>query len=264
MLRTKPKMALVKAVTLDTRVLGSGPTAVLVHGGSGPQLTWEMQTPLAQRWQLVIPSRRGFNDSPPGERQDFENDAADLLPLLTPEAHLVGFSYGGLGALIAAGQPPDLVRSLTIIETPLFSIARGDPDIERFEQLSNEFLANGLDARSEVLEQFLPAAALPGPSSGPLPPDVEADIRLARGGRRPGEARPDLRAIRQAEVPVLVVSGNHLPPIERLCDLLAEELNGGRAVIEGRGHAIPRADGFNDRLEAHWSAAEAARSSSPR
>ena len=248
----------VKAVTLDTRVLGSGPRAVLVHGGSSPQRTWELQTPLAERWQLVIPSRRGFNDSPPAERQDFENDACDLLPLLTPTAHLVGFSYGGLGALIAAGQRPDLLRSLTIIETPLYSIARGDDGIERFEQLSNEFLADGLDARSEVLDQFLRAAALPGPASGPLPPDVEAEIRLARGGRRPGEASPDLRAIRQAEVPALVVSGDHLPPLERLCDLLAEELNGERAVIAGRGHAIPRADGFNDRLEAHWSAAELA------
>jgi pimeloyl-ACP methyl ester carboxylesterase len=228
-----------------------------VHGGSGPQRTWEMQSPLAERWQLVIPSRRGFNDSPPAERQDFEDDAADLLPLLSPVAHLVGFSYGGLGALLAAGQRPDLVRSLTIIETPLYSIAGGDGEIERFERLSNEFLADGLDARPEVLEEFLPAAALPGPASGPLPPDIEAEIRLARGGRRPGEASPNLEAIRQAGLPVLVVSGDHLAGLETLCDLVAEALDGERAIIAGRGHAIPRADGFNDRLEAFWSAAEA-------
>ena len=191
------------AVALDTRVLGSGPRAVLVHGGAGPQRTWEMQPPLAERRQLVIPSRRGFDDSPPTDRQDFEHDAADLIALLPPRAHLVGFSYGGLGALIAAAQRPDLVTSLTIIEAPLFSVARGDPEVDRFEQLSNEFLAHGLDARPEVLEEFLPAAALPAPGSGPLPPDVEAELRLARGGRRPGEARPDLDAIRRAKVPVL-------------------------------------------------------------
>jgi pimeloyl-ACP methyl ester carboxylesterase len=249
----------VASVTLDTRVLGSGPRAVLVHGGAGPQRTWEMQPPLAERWQLVIPSRRGFGRSPPPERQDFEHDAADLLPLLAPGAHLAGFSYGGLGALIAAGRRPDLVRSLTVIETPLFAIAPGDPGIERFERLSDEFLADGLDARPEVLAEFLPAAALPAPAAGPLPPDVEAELRLARGGRRPGEALPDLDAIRRAGLPVLVVSGDHLAAIERLCDVLAEAVGGERAVIRGRGHAIPRADGFNERLEEFWAAAESAR-----
>jgi len=216
-----------------------------------------MQSPLAERWQLVIPSRRGFDDSPPTERQDFEDDAADLLPLLSPISHLVGFSYGGLGALIAAGQRPDLVRSLTVIETPLFSLALGDAEIARFERLSNEFLADGLDARPEVLDEFLAAAALRAPESRSLPPDVESEIRLARGGRRPGEANPNLEAIREAGLPVLVASGDHLPELERLCDLVAAALDGERAVIAGRGHAIPRADGFNGRLEAFWSAAEA-------
>lgn len=245
------------AKALDTRVLGSGPRAVLVHGGAGPQRTWELQSPLAERRQLVIPSRRGFDNSPPTNRQDFEHDGADLLPLLVPRAHLVGFSYGGLGALMAAAKRPNLVTSLTIIEAPLFCIARGDPEVDRFEQLSNEFLADGLDARPEVLERFLPAAALPAPGSGPLPPDVEAELRLSRGGRQPGEARPDLDAIRRAKVPVLVISGDHLPAIERVCDRLADALAGDRAVITGRGHAIPRADGFNERLGAFWTIAEA-------
>jgi len=247
----------IQAVALDTRVLGTGPRAVLVHGGAGPRTTWAMQGPLAERRQLVIPSRRGFDGSPAAARQDFDHDAADLLPLLSPAAHLVGFSYGGLGALLAAAHRPDLIRSLTIIETPLFSIARGDEEVERFERLSDEFLAEGLDARQEVLEEFLPAAALPAPASGPMPPEVEAEIRLARGGRQPGEAEPELQAIRAAGVPVLVVSGDHLAAVETLCDRLAEALGGERAVIGGRGHAIPRADGFNDRLQSFWTAAEA-------
>jgi pimeloyl-ACP methyl ester carboxylesterase len=243
-------------VELDTRVLGSGPKVVLVHGGAGPRRTWELQQPLAGRWQLVIPSRRGFDASPPAERQDFDHDAADIEPLLVPSAHLVGFSYGGVGALIAAGRQPDRVRSLTVIEAPLFAIGRGDAGIDHFERVSNEFLAEGLEARPEVLGEFLPAAALPAPAAGALPPDIEAELALARGGRPPGEARPDLEAIRLAGIPVLVVSGAHLEAIERLCDRLAAQLAGERAVIGGHGHAIPRADGFNERLEAFWTAAE--------
>lgn len=48
---------------------------ILVHGGAGAELTWEMQDQLAARWTLVIPWRRGFGPSPPAERQDFEVDA---------------------------------------------------------------------------------------------------------------------------------------------------------------------------------------------
>ena len=59
-------------------------------------------------------------------------------------------------------------------------------------------------------------------------------------------------------MPVLVISGAHLPAIDRLCDVLAGLLEAQHVVIGGRGHAIPRADGFNDRLTAFWSAAEAA------
>jgi pimeloyl-ACP methyl ester carboxylesterase len=250
-------MSGVRAVALDVRVLGSGPSAVLVHGGSGPELTWERQEPLADGRRILIPSRRGFGSSPSTGRHDFDNDAADLLPLLEPAAHLVGFSYGGLGALIATAWRPELVTSLIVIEAPVFSIARGDPDVDHFEAISDEFLADGLDARPEVLEEFLPAAALPGPSAGPLPPDVEADLRRARGGRPAGEAVPDLEAIRRAGMPVLVISGDHLPAIERVCDRLAEAVGAERAVLAGHGHAIPRAAGFNERVAAFWSAAEA-------
>ena len=131
--------------------------------------------------------------------------------------------------------------------------------MDRFEQVSNEFLADGLDARLEVLESFLPAAALPAPGSGPLPPDVEAEGRVSAAAGDRVRQRPDLDAIRRAKVPVLVVSGDHLPAIERVCDRLADALAGDRAVIAGRGHAIPRADGFNERLEAFWTIAEARR-----
>jgi pimeloyl-ACP methyl ester carboxylesterase len=230
---------------------------VLVHGGARPEQNWRLQETLAARWQLVIPNRRGFGGSPPTDRQDFENDAADLVPLLEPGTHLVGFSYGGLGALMVTGQRPELIRSLTVIEAPLFTIARGDAGVDHFERVSNEFLADGLEARPEVLEECLPAAALPGPSAGPLPPEAEEDLRRAHGGRPPGELEPDLEAIRRAEVPVLVVSGDHMPAMERLCDRLAAAVGGQRAVIGGHGHAIPRADGFNELLEAFWSGAEA-------
>jgi alpha-beta hydrolase superfamily lysophospholipase len=98
---------------------GSGPAVLLLHGGAGPELTWDRQMQLAQRWSLIIPTRRGFPRSAPAPRQDFEVDAEDVARLMTNRTHLVGFSYGGLGVTLAAEQDPERVRSLTLIETPL-------------------------------------------------------------------------------------------------------------------------------------------------
>ena len=96
---------------------GSGPAILLLHGGSGPELTWDRQMELAQRWSLIIPTRRGFAPSAaaPG---DLEADAEDVDRLLTKRTHLVGIAYGGLVAALAAQRNPQAVRSLTLIEAP--------------------------------------------------------------------------------------------------------------------------------------------------
>jgi hypothetical protein len=63
------------------------------------------------------------------------------------------------------------------------------------------------------------------------------------------EAEPDLAAINAAGVPSLVVSGNHHPGLEAVCDALAGRLGARRERVEGARHAAQRAPGFNDVLE---------------
>src|SRR5262249_15361398 len=101
---------------------GEGAEVLLVHGGASPATTWPGLRSLGDRWTLAIVHRRGFPPSPPppGGRQDFDRDAADLMPLLDRRPHVVAHSYGALGALIAAARRPAQVRSLTLIEPPLF------------------------------------------------------------------------------------------------------------------------------------------------
>ena len=66
--------------------------------------------------------------------------------------------------------------------------------------------------------------------------------------RRPWEA--DIRFDALDGVPSLVVSGGHSPLHEATCDVLAQRLNGERAVIRGRGHAVQRTgEEFNRALE---------------
>jgi pimeloyl-ACP methyl ester carboxylesterase len=236
---------------------GSGPEVVLVHGGASPERTWGALRGLAERWTLVIPRRRGYPPSPPG-RHDFECDAEDLAPLLRSGAHLVTHSYGGLGALIAAGRDPDRVLSLTEIETPLFCVARGDPEVDEFERLSNEFLTRGMETEPEALRRFLRLAGAEVPETGPLPPQVVAGVQRAHGGRLPGEARPDLARLKAAGVPALVVSGEHSTAIERISDAVARELGAQREVFPEAGHFAQEAPGFSARLEEHLEAAQLA------
>jgi pimeloyl-ACP methyl ester carboxylesterase len=230
---------------------GNGPEILLVHGGASPDATWGALAPLRARWTLASAYRRGYTPSPPplDGRQDFEIDAADLLRLLTSRPHVVAHSYGVIGALIATAQRPQDVRSLTLIEPPLYYLVSRDPEIERLERIGDAVLTEGLDADPETLRAFLRMAGAPGVDDGPLPEAVANGVRRAHGGRLPGEARPALDRIREAAVPSLVASGDHTPGIERICDALAAVLGAERLVAPGAGHFVAAAPGFAERLE---------------
>ena len=230
---------------------GEGPEVLLVHGGASPHTTWGALAPLAARWTLAYVHRRGYPPSPPRPdgRNDFDVDAADVASLLGSRPHVVAHSYGVLGSLLAAGREPERVRSLTLIEPPLYFVAAGDPEVERLERAGNEVLTHGLDADPAVLREFLRIAGAQDVDDGPLPDHVAHGVRRAHGGRLPGEARPDLERIRAAGVPALVASGDHAEGLERICDALATALDAQRLVAPGAGHFVAAAPGFADRLE---------------
>jgi pimeloyl-ACP methyl ester carboxylesterase len=229
---------------------GTGPEVLLVHGGASPQTTWSGLEHLSRRWTLAFPYRRGYEPSPPPPdgRQDFEGDAADLEPLLDRRPHLVGHSYGGVSAALAAIRRPARVRSLTLIEPALF-LPPDDPEVARFARLGDEFLANGLATEPTRLREFLTISGAPVPAEGPLPEDVVRGVRRAQGSRPPSEAHPPLEILREAGIPSLVASGNHHPAIERMCDAVAAALAAQRLICPGAGHFVAAAPGFADQLE---------------
>ena len=228
---------------------GSGPEVLLVHGGASPATTWSSLSPLRERWTLVVVHRRGYPPSPPpDERQDFEVDAADLLPLLDGRPHVVAHSYGGLAALIAAARRPTKVRSLTLIEPPVYLLPE-DPEVARLKRLGDAVLLHGLDAEPAMLREFLRLAGAPVVGEGPLPEDVARGVHRAHGGRLPGDAELRLDVLRDAGIPALVASGAHAEGLERICDALAEELRARRLVAPGAGHFVAAAPGFAAGLE---------------
>lgn len=235
---------------LAVRTVGRGPRVLLVHGGVGPELSWRDQEPLAARWRLDIPWRRGFGDSPPAERQDFEVDAADVADLLADEpAHCVGFSYGGVGLALAAARAPDRLLSLTLIEPALFALALDRPEVQELMALAAAYTGADPAARERARAEFEAIAQIDVTGRPEIARAFEETRRLAPGLRPPAEARPDLAAVAAAGVPALVVSGSHHPAIEAVCDALADGLEAQRLALPGGGHAVQRAAGFNERLE---------------
>jgi pimeloyl-ACP methyl ester carboxylesterase len=236
--------------TVALRRTGHGPEILMVHGGASPAATWKGLERLAQRWTLAIVYRRGFDPSPPPSsgRQDYDEDATDLAPLLDNYPHLIAHSYGAVGAVIAAIRDPARVRSLTLIEPALHLL--DDPDTARFKHIAESFLTNGLDTDPPILREFLHIAGSPVPAHGPLPDHVVNAVRRARGSRSPFEARPPLRRLRTASIPSLIASGGHANVIERNANAVADELGAQRIIAPGAGHFVAAAPGFATQLEA--------------
>jgi pimeloyl-ACP methyl ester carboxylesterase len=232
---------------------GSGPRVLLVHGAlASGESAWRRQQPLAERWTLAVPSRRGYVPNPPADVSDFERDADDIAELLGAGAHLVGHSYGGLISALAAAQRPAAVWSLCLLEPATMALLRGDPDVERDAE-EHARRQRTVDDPREFLVGFLamigsPAAEPPDP----LPPELAQHTRLLMGERPPFDADLPTAALASAEFPKLVVSGGHDPTQERICDATAAAIGAERAQLFGAGHLVPRADGCNELLEQLW------------
>jgi pimeloyl-ACP methyl ester carboxylesterase len=103
---------------------GRGETIVFVHGTLLDHRCWDgVAARLRRHFETVAYSRWGHypaRDASPPERYSVEQHAADLVQLLRRiapgGAHVVGHSYGGFVAALAAREHPELVRSLVLVE----------------------------------------------------------------------------------------------------------------------------------------------------
>jgi pimeloyl-ACP methyl ester carboxylesterase len=219
-------------------------------------VTWAAQRPLAERFELVVPNRRGFPPGPEVERVDFEDEAAWLEQFVEPGTHLVGHSYGGVISLFAAARYADALRSLTVIEPPAFGIARGNPAAEAFTDGGIELWLRGPREPGEFLRAFMASVGSQMPP-GELSPGLLQGARTLMVERAPWEAEPPLDELTAMPFPKLVVSGAHSLAFDAVCDVLAERLGAQRAVLPGAGHSVQRlGEPFNELLAAFVESAE--------
>lgn len=235
----------------------SRPRILFVHGSVvNGDLTWGAQKPLADRFELVIPNRRGFPPGPDVDRVDFEDEAVWLEQFVEPGTHLVGHSYGGVVSLFAAVRYADQLESLTLVEPPAFGIARGDPAADEFSASATELWEHGPRDPGEFLRRFLATVGSSTPP-GDFSPDLLQGARTLLVERYPWTAEPPLDELAATPFPKLVVSGAHHPGFDAVCDVLQQRLGAERAVLAGAGHSVSRlGEPFNELLASFVERAE--------
>ncbi|MDE1196682.1 MAG: alpha/beta hydrolase [Pseudomonas sp.] len=102
---------------------GRGAPVLLVHGLGSSCLDWEYQIPvLAARYRVIVVDVRGHGRSDkPRERYSIPGFSADIEALLEHlqlgPVHLVGLSMGGMIGFQLAVEQPQLLKSLTIVNS---------------------------------------------------------------------------------------------------------------------------------------------------
>jgi pimeloyl-ACP methyl ester carboxylesterase len=240
-------------------VWGAGEPVLFVHGSvSAGEEGWFAQRPLAEAgFELRVMDRRGYGATP-GDAEDYLADADDIAALLGDGAHLVSHSYGGVGSLLAAARRPEAVRSLAVVEPPLFGLAPADgPAGEMARELERFFAGSSELTNREFLLAFLRTL---GEDPSPIPDHMidawaAAGVRALRNVRPSWTAELPLEQLAAAPFPKLVFSGGQSAAFDAVCDTLAESIGARRQVIEGWGHSVAlTGEPFNRALLEFWGA----------
>ena len=238
--------------------IGEGSPVLLIHGGLESAMeTWPEQSPLADRWLLLLVDRVGYGRSAHlGRREDFERDAELLGPAVAPGTHVVGHSSGGLAALLLAAERDDL-GSLSLIEPPAFQVAADDEEVAELIRRSDELFDREDQEIVSWLRDFFTLFGAEAPPA-PVLRALAEPAEVWRGFvRRPWHGDLPLAEVAARPYPKLVFSGGHSSEYETVCDALAAAIGAEREVVAGAGHEVQRTGvALNRRLEALWTSAE--------
>jgi pimeloyl-ACP methyl ester carboxylesterase len=243
--------------TLAYEVTGEGPLVVLAHGVGDSRHAYRHLAPrlVAAGYRVAAVDLRGCGESSTGwpswSRADVAGDLLALVRHLGGPAVLVGHSFSGGAATIAAARAPELVTA--VVELAPFtrkqSVRLGDFRVKRFRRGSLRLIGAGLFGSLRLWRAYLEVAY-----PGVRPADwaqriarIESTMRepgrmkalQGMGRSAPADAGAQLGNVR---CPVLVVEGTLDPDWadphaegEAIVAALPEGL-GRLEMIEGAGH----------------------------
>jgi pimeloyl-ACP methyl ester carboxylesterase len=162
---------------------GRGVPILLVHGSLSDFNMWSAQmNALARNHRVIALSRRyHWPNVLKEEPRDYTpqlhaNDVAAFIRALELEpVHLVGHSYGGFICAYVAKDHPELVRSLTLIEPPIFSFLPPRPEPPPFVTAALNLFARAED--DSAVKSFITGVHGPG-SFERLSPEIQKHMLL--------------------------------------------------------------------------------------
>ncbi|OLT31673.1 alpha/beta hydrolase [Actinomadura sp. CNU-125] len=257
----------VEGGTLAYEVTGTGPLIVLAHGMGDSRAAYRAVIPrlVAEGFRVAAVDLRGFGESsvdwPEWSRAAVADDLLALIRELGGPAVLVGHSFAGGAATIAAAREPSLVTA--VVELAPFtrkqSIRLGDLKVKRFRRGMLRLLGAGTLGSVPLWRSYLDVA-YPGAKPDHWDERIgRIDAMMREPGRMKamqgmGRSAPTDAGARLGDVrsPVLVVMGTLDPDWadpraegSAIVDALPSGI-GRLEMIEGAGH-YPH-DQFPDRV----------------
>ncbi|WP_428391252.1 alpha/beta fold hydrolase [Lichenicoccus sp.] len=233
----------------------TGPLVLIIHGGvqggiGGGPSTFAKQQALANLgWQVAIANRPGFGRSPSRGADNMQADALWIADMLGDGGNLIGHSWGGAEALLAAARRPDAVRSLVLVEPALQGLAMIDPVVQAdpaqqatvMRMMEPLLTAHtpGDYARGFIRSLVGTVDSSTSRNIGDI--DDEAATRLGCAILQARMAPPPVlqeaaKTVAKANVPVLVISGGWNPSIDAVAEIVARVTGGRHVVVTSPNH----------------------------
>lgn len=210
----------------DEQGSGEGPPVVLLHGGMVDSSTWGRQVDaIAAGRRVLLLDQRGHGHTPDPGELTYDLMAADTIALLDREvggpSDLVGWSDGGIVAMLVALARPDLVRKLVTIGSNF-----------HYEGTIPEFL-DGTEDDDDVPRAMYEAVSPDGPDHF-----AERQAKLLHMWRTSPTLTVD--DVARIDVPALVLIGDDdAISFEHVLDLYRALPQGQLAVVPGASHLVP-------------------------
>lgn len=222
------------------QVTGKGEAILFIHGFSLDHRMWQPQVDyFSKNYKVITYDARGFGKStmPGGAYSPYE-DAKDLLDNLgVKKAHIVGLSMGGSIATELTLAYPDLILSLSLIDSSLEGYASEvdwtvhHPGVTTLEQAKENWLNHELFIGTEHPESLALVRQIVNDYSGWHWENNDKRVHL-----KPS-AREQLASISQ---PTLIMVGQHdLAYFHNIANVLLQNITDSvLEVIPNVGHMV--------------------------
>lgn len=245
---------------------GAGPAIVFLHAMAGSKTAWSPQLDgFSKDYRCIAWDMPGFGESAPLPDSARMAETVDVLyqfvtkTLGLYKAHFVGLSVGGMILQHFAAVHPELMTSMTIMDSsPKFGLG-GDADPGEFASS----ICEQLDSKVSVAEfssSMINAIVAPDCHNEPRAVAIAAMSRATKPGLKLTThliAEHDaLSKLRKIEVPALIMAGAHdaeTPPV--YAQRIAHELKNARVqIIPDAGHIanLENPVAVNEQLSAFW------------